>query len=127
MYVEDQPTFLNAAVKGETSLSPRALLACLKRIEAEIGRLAGARYGPREVDLDLVAFGSLAYRYEEGHQVRLEVPHPRIAERRFVLQPLNDIAADYVLPGFGVVRDLLGQTEAQAASVTRSEHALLPI
>lgn len=127
MYVEDQPAFLNAATLAETTLSPRALLARLKEIETVIGREARMRYGPREVDLDLVAYGSLAYRFEDAKETRLTVPHPKIAERRFVLQPLYDLAPDFLLPGVGVVRDLLSQTEGQRESVTRSEHALFPI
>jgi 2-amino-4-hydroxy-6-hydroxymethyldihydropteridine diphosphokinase len=122
MYVEDQPPFLNAAALGETNLGPLELLANLKRIEAEIGRNPRQRYGPREIDLDLVAYGSLAYRGP-----RLQVPHPRTPERRFVLLPMFDIAPNLRLATMGTVESLLIQTQSQAEDVVPIEDALLPI
>ena len=113
MYVEDQPPFLNAAVLLHTELSPRELLAKLKELERQIGRQRRQPNGPREIDLDLIAYGSLSYTYVEAKQVRLQVPHPRVAERRFVLQPLADIAPSFELPGIGIVQYLLIQTEHQ--------------
>jgi 2-amino-4-hydroxy-6-hydroxymethyldihydropteridine diphosphokinase len=127
MYVVDQPPFLNAALTGATSLGPRGLLALLKELEKQIGRLAREVNGPREIDLDLIAYGRLSYSYFEGKELRLVAPHPRVADRRFVLQPLADIAPDLLLPGIGVVRALLGQTEQQRESVKKTEHALLPV
>jgi 2-amino-4-hydroxy-6-hydroxymethyldihydropteridine diphosphokinase len=127
MYVTDQGPFLNAAVLARTELGPLALLAFLKAIEANEGRVVRERYGPREIDLDLVGYGSLAYRFAIGDEVRLQVPHPRTVERRFVLRPLFDIAPHFHLPGLGRVDELLGQTEDQARSVVRIEDALLPI
>jgi 2-amino-4-hydroxy-6-hydroxymethyldihydropteridine diphosphokinase len=129
MYERDQPEFLNGAVLVETDLDPRALLAELKRIEAEVGRQARSQNGPREIDLDLIAWGGACYRYYEGNEVkpRLEIPHPRAAERRFVLFPLADIAPALLLPGIGLVRDLLKRTEHDAESVHPYEHAALPL
>lgn len=124
MYVEDQPPFLNAVVTATTDTGPRALLTYLKNVEQEIGREARERYGPREIDLDLIAYGSLGYKFLGGEKP-LQVPHPRVAERRFVLAPLSEIAPELKLVGLGVVRDLLGQTNGQAADVQRIEHAEL--
>lgn len=88
-YVTDQPPFLNMAVAGTTDLTPQALLAKLKDIEAALGRTAGPRNGPRPIDLDI-----LFYDDRQIETPALTVPHPRIVERRFVLQPLHDIAPD---------------------------------
>lgn len=114
MYVEDQPAFVNACGALSTSEGPFQLLTHLKRLELEIGRLQRDRNGPREIDIDLIAYGSLQLRSD-----RLRVPHPRLIERRFVLQPLFDFAPDLVLPGLGIVRELLVATEGQADHVRR--------
>lgn len=114
MYVEDQPAFLNAAALLETSEGPLELLAKIKALEFEIGRLPRVRNGPREIDIDLIAYGAL-----QLSSKLLNVPHPRMVERRFVLQPLFDIAPDLLLPGLGVVRDLLGATQGQADHVRK--------
>jgi 2-amino-4-hydroxy-6-hydroxymethyldihydropteridine diphosphokinase len=82
-----QPVYLNAAVIGETMLSPRALLDALLAIERERGRQRPRPTAPRTLDLDLILFGDLVLE-EPG----LIVPHPRFRERRFVLEPLNEIA-----------------------------------
>lgn len=86
MYVTDQPAFLNMALKGRTALSAEELLKALKDLEAEIGRRPTFRNGPRVIDLDILYFGDQRIDTET-----LSVPHPRIAERGFVLYPLNDI------------------------------------
>lgn len=83
----DQPPFLNAAVAVETSLEPAALLRELKAIEHALGRRPGPRWGPRPIDLDILFFGD-----ERIDTPVLTVPHPRLAERPFVLAPLSDIA-----------------------------------
>lgn len=127
MYVNDQPPFYNAAALAETDLSPRELLSVLKGIESEIGRRASTRYGPREIDIDLLAYGRLSYRFGDGAGPKLQVPHSKIAERRFVLQPLADIAPDFRLPGLGVVSDLLDRTKEQSDSVRRTGHGVLSI
>jgi 2-amino-4-hydroxy-6-hydroxymethyldihydropteridine diphosphokinase len=127
MYVADQAPFYNAALRARTDLAPLALLALLKRIEVSVGRNVRPRNGPREIDLDLVGYGALAYRFSAGSMVRLQIPHPRTPERRFVLQPLSDVAPEFNLPGLGRVSDLLLQTEEQANTVQRIEDALFPI
>jgi 2-amino-4-hydroxy-6-hydroxymethyldihydropteridine diphosphokinase len=103
MYVTDQPAYLNGAAIGFTDLGPLALLARLKAIELEVGRTPSVRYGPREIDLDLLAYGRVAFR-SSG---RLEVPHPRTPERRFVLEPLAELDPSMYLPGLGSVSALL--------------------
>ena len=127
MYVTDQPAFLNGALVAETDLSPRALLKVLKSIEAEVGRQARKRYGPREVDLDLIAYGSLQYRYRYLHNQVLELPHPKTEERRFVLQPLADLDSGLKLPGLGYVSALLEQTYDQACDLVLQEDAVLSL
>jgi 7,8-dihydro-6-hydroxymethylpterin-pyrophosphokinase len=103
------------------------LLRSLKEAEAEVGRELGRRYGPREIDVDLIAYGNLRYRFSEGEATILEVPHHLVAERRFVLQPLFDIASDWELPGLGQVRSLLVRTNSQAESVQKVADAFLPV
>lgn len=122
MYVQDQPPFLNAAVAGKFVGGPLQLLESLKLIEIQIGRKTRERNGPREIDLDLVAFGSLAY-----HGPRLKVPHPRTPERRFVLLPMFDLDPELRLATMGTVAELLAQTQPQAEDVVPIEDALFPI
>jgi len=98
-----QPWFLNVALLGRTSLSPEALLLLAKEVEAEAGRKAGPRWGPRELDVDIILMGDRVVR--EPH---LEIPHPRMAERRFCLLPASEVAPDFTVPpGRKTVRDLL--------------------
>lgn len=90
----DQPDFLNAAVRIRTALEPEPLLDLCKRVEAEGGRLAaGPRHGPRALDIDLLLLGDLALRTD-----RLELPHPEVSSRRFVLVPLLELNPDLTLP-----------------------------
>ncbi|MEX0816503.1 MAG: 2-amino-4-hydroxy-6-hydroxymethyldihydropteridine diphosphokinase [Gaiellales bacterium] len=99
---EDQPRFLNAACALETELGPRELLERLLAIERALGReRAGPRFGPRTIDLDLLLYGN-----ETLDEPGLTVPHPRLAERLFVLEPLYELAPDLVLPDGRAVRDL---------------------
>ena len=92
--LEEQPAFHNAVCRLETGLEPTALMRFLKTLEHEIGRRPGAgRWGPRPIDLDILLYEDRIIEREE-----LEVPHPRLAERAFVLVPLAEIAADAVDP-----------------------------
>jgi 2-amino-4-hydroxy-6-hydroxymethyldihydropteridine diphosphokinase len=101
--LEDQPRFVNAAAKLRTTLSPRALLERLLAVERGLGReREGPRFGPRTLDLDLLVFGD-AVIDEPG----LTVPHPRLAERLFALEPLADLDPRLVVPGRGRVDTLL--------------------
>ena len=100
---ERQPRFLNGVAAVETSLSPRALLDRLLAIERALGRTReGPRYGPRTLDLDLLTYGA-----EVVDEPGLRVPHPRLHERLFVLEPLADLDPDLVVPGRGPVKTLL--------------------
>lgn len=82
----DQPRYLNGVVVAETSLTPAALLAELKRIERYLGRRPERRWGPRPIDIDILFYGD-----ERVETPELQVPHPRIRERSFVLAPLSDV------------------------------------
>ena len=84
------------AIVGETGLEPRPLLNTLKSLEHGLGRTRSRRYGPRQIDLDIIFYGERIVA-EPG----LEIPHPRLAERAFVLCPAAEIAADWRHPGTG--------------------------
>jgi 2-amino-4-hydroxy-6-hydroxymethyldihydropteridine diphosphokinase len=104
----DQPSFLNGAAQVETDLPPRQLLERLLAIEAQLGRVRGAgpRFGPRTIDLDLLLYGD-----ETIGEPGLSVPHPRLAERRFALEPLAELAPELEIPGLGPVQALLAELE----------------
>ncbi len=89
-----QPPFLNAAVRGETTDGPLRLFFWAKSLEFAAGRRPGPRLGPRQLDLDIIAFGDLVVATP-----RLQIPHAAFAQRGFVLTPLADLAPDLVLPG----------------------------
>jgi len=106
----DQPLFINQVVEAETTLFPRQLLARLLRIEREMGRLRTVPAGPRTIDLDILLFGNNVV-----HAPGLEVPHPRMTDRRFVLEPLAEIAPGLRIPrGRRTVRELLAGVMDQA-------------
>ena len=106
--VLEQPAFINAVVLLESMLAPHALLDGLLTIERAAGRTRdGERWGPRTLDLDLLHMEGVA-----RHDERLTLPHPRIAERAFVLLPLHELAPELVLPGQGRVADLLAAVNA---------------
>jgi 2-amino-4-hydroxy-6-hydroxymethyldihydropteridine diphosphokinase len=103
----DQPPFLNAAAMLETELPPRELLGRLLAVERALGRTReGPRFGPRTVDLDLLVYGD-ARLSEPG----LELPHPRLHERRFALEPLAELDPRLVVPGRGPVSALLAELD----------------
>jgi len=104
--VVDQPRFLNGAVVLETELTPRELLDMLLAIERELGRERRERWGPRTIDLDLLLYGD-----ETIDEPGLTVPHPRLHERRFALEPLLDLDPEAAVPGRGRVEDLLTELD----------------
>ena len=102
----EQPPFINAVVELDTALSPHALLDALLAIERRAGRVRAERNGPRTLDLDLL--------HVDGVQLddpQLTLPHPRMAERAFVLLPLHDIAPTLRLPGQATVAELLARLD----------------
>jgi 2-amino-4-hydroxy-6-hydroxymethyldihydropteridine diphosphokinase len=106
--VTDQPSFLNAVAETDTELPPRALLERLLEVERALGRVrGGARFGPRTIDLDLLLYGS-----ETIDEAGLTVPHPRLHERLFVLEPLSELAPALVVPGRGDVASLLSRLQS---------------
>ena len=90
---KDQPAFLNMAVKCETDLDAASLLKRLKQIEVQVGRVESFRWGPRQIDIDILFYDDLVFESKS-----LTIPHPRLHERAFVLVPLADIAPDHVHP-----------------------------
>jgi 2-amino-4-hydroxy-6-hydroxymethyldihydropteridine diphosphokinase len=100
----DQPDFLNGAAELETVLPARELLGRLLAIESRLGRVRGEgpRFGPRTIDLDLLLYGD-----ETIDEPGLTVPHPRLAERRFALEPLAELDPALEVPGLGPVHALL--------------------
>lgn len=105
----DQPDFLNQVLQAETDLPPEELLVYLKEIEKAIGRQSRVRYGPREIDIDI-----LFYDQQVVDLPQLQIPHPRLHERSFVLVPLADLAADLRHPQSGkTVRELLQAVDTQ--------------
>ncbi len=105
----DQPQFLNGVVELETELPARDLLSRLLAIERDLGRTRGEGppLGPRTIDLDLLLYGD-----EIIAQAGLQIPHPRMHERRFVLEPLAEVAPAAVIPGHGPVETLLAELES---------------
>ncbi len=87
--LRDQPWFLNAVAEVETDLFPKQLLARVQKIERQLGRKRIVPKGPRTIDIDILLYGAAVIDAEE-----LQVPHPRLAERRFVLEPLAELAPD---------------------------------
>ncbi|WP_457642840.1 2-amino-4-hydroxy-6-hydroxymethyldihydropteridine diphosphokinase [Persephonella sp.] len=100
---EDQPDFLNTVISGYTHLSPEELFRFIKKVEKQVGRVERFRWGPREIDIDILFYGNRVITTEY-----LVVPHPRLHERDFVLKPLTDIEPEFVHPLFKkTVQELL--------------------
>lgn len=113
--VADQPDFLNCCVALDTHLAPTELLGRTRRIERELGRVAGPRWGPRTADIDILLYGGRSVRTRE-----LVVPHPGLLQRAFVLVPLVEIAADQRIPGADVsVAEALAHVVRQPDDVRR--------
>lgn len=91
--VTDQPQFLNSAVLLETNLQPQELLRALKKIETDLGRQNRRRWGPREIDIDIIFYGDKIIRASDLH-----IPHDDYKNRRFVLQPLLDLQPNLTAP-----------------------------
>ena len=107
--VLDQPWFLNAVVEAKTELFPLQLLARIRNIEQEMGRRRMMPKGPRNIDIDILFYGRSLI-----HTSELEVPHPHIGERRFVLEPLAEIAPEFRHPGNGkTAGEMLSALEPQ--------------
>jgi 2-amino-4-hydroxy-6-hydroxymethyldihydropteridine diphosphokinase len=108
-----QPEFVNAVVELDTGLIPGELLKELHQIEARRGRQRSFRNAPRVLDLDLLLYGKETLQSKE-----LTLPHPRMHQRRFVLDPLVEIAPDIAVPGHGAAQDLLRNCESQSVERT---------
>lgn len=110
----DQPWFLNCAVKGETLLSPEQLMDAILQIERDLGRERVIRRGPRLIDIDILFYGSCVVR-----RPGLAIPHPRIASRKFVLVPMNEIAPEFHDP-------LSNKTMAELLALTGDRSEVRP-
>lgn len=103
----EQPSFLNQVIEVATTLSPQSLLERLLKIENALGRVRTQRWGPRNIDLDLLAYGE-----REIASATLRVPHPEIPHRRFVLEPWREIASEFKVPQWQLsVAELLARCE----------------
>jgi len=108
--VENQPWFLNQVIECETDLFPRQLLGRLQKIERAMGRKRTMAKGPREIDLDILLFGNAVVKAP-----KLEIPHPRMMERRFVLEPLAELVQEKRHPGTRrTMREMLAEVAGQA-------------
>lgn len=96
MYLTDQPPFLNTVVQLDSPLDPDTLMGRLLEIESALGRVREVRFGPRTLDLDIVAAEDLVFR-----SPNVEIPHPRLEERAFVVLPMIEIAGDWRNPATG--------------------------
>jgi 2-amino-4-hydroxy-6-hydroxymethyldihydropteridine diphosphokinase len=109
----DQPDFVNAVARVRTTMPPRALLDALLELERRHGRVrGGAHWGPRALDLDLLLYDDLVL-----DEAGLDLPHPGLTSRPFVLYPLAELAPDLELPGAGPIRALLARVPAEGLVV----------
>ena len=114
VYLKEQRHFLNAVVEGETELFPMSLLARIQKIELALGRRrTGPPNGPRVIDIDILFYGSAVV--TSG---KLQIPHPRLHERRFVMAPMEELSPDFRHPRLHkTMRQLLGSVEGQQARI----------
>ena len=111
----DQPQFLNLVAGFETTLSPQDLLAGCKQVESQVGRTESYRWGPRQIDVDILLYGDAVV---SSTQPELQIPHARLAERAFALVPLAEIAPDAVVPALGKqVAQLLSKVDGNEGVV----------
>lgn len=111
----DQPDYLNAVLALETRMPPHELLRELQSIETAQGRVRGAHWGPRTLDLDLLLYG-----WQQVNDNELTLPHPGLATRAFVLHPLLEIAPDLTIPGAGSLREMAARVPS--TQLTRIAH-----
>jgi 2-amino-4-hydroxy-6-hydroxymethyldihydropteridine diphosphokinase len=114
-YFEDQQNFLNTVLRGSTNLEPHELLHVTQTVQKEAGRVERFRNGPREIDIDILFYDDVIYKDEE-----LEIPHPRLQERDFVLRPFSDINPDFSHPVLKkTIRELLEALPDEQRSVIK--------
>jgi len=111
----DQDWFINGVAAVETSMTPQEMLEFLLSVEDRMGRVRQEKWGPRIIDLDILFYGDMVL-----DENSLQIPHPRLRERRFVLIPLKDIAPDLIHPVFR-------RTISQLLSELKSEEMVLPV
>jgi 2-amino-4-hydroxy-6-hydroxymethyldihydropteridine diphosphokinase len=112
-YFENQNNFLNTVLSGCTELEPQELLQFTKTVQKKVGRVERFRNGPREIDIDILFYDNVVYKDEE-----LEIPHPRLQERDFVLQPFSDINPDFSHPVLKkTIRELLDTLPEEQRSI----------
>ncbi|MEK7249265.1 MAG: 2-amino-4-hydroxy-6-hydroxymethyldihydropteridine diphosphokinase [Bacteroidota bacterium] len=117
----DQAKFLNAALEIETMLTPPELVKEVKAIEERLGRTPTEKWGPREIDIDILLYDGLVHDDET-----INVPHPELENRRFVLVPLREIAPDIVHPVSGMTISELAGACKDTGRVVRTSHRILP-
>ncbi len=120
--VKNQREFLNMVVQLETSLAPRELVLLLKSIELSLGRQATAKWGPREIDLDLLYYGDAVITEET-----LRIPHAELSHRRFVLVPLKEIAENFLDPLRKLTVGELLRVCSDTSSVRKTSRSFLPL